>query len=168
MFKKCAAVFAICLTLAGCGISQETYDQTATERDALATQVAELQTENDALTAQVAKLQNENNTLSSQNTAWSSENAALSSENASLKAKPAAEPAPAAAEAAPASAAVASSESSSALTSTEQYTYIGNINSYKFHRKSCSTLPAEKNRVYYATRDEAKNNGMVPCKRCNP
>ena len=46
--------------------------------------------------------------------------------------------------------------------------YIGNVNSKKFHRPSCSTLPAEHNRVYFDSRDEAINAGMVPCKRCNP
>jgi beta-lactamase superfamily II metal-dependent hydrolase len=46
--------------------------------------------------------------------------------------------------------------------------YIGNKNSKKFHLPSCSTLPAEYNRVYFKTRDEAVNAGYNPCKRCNP
>jgi beta-lactamase superfamily II metal-dependent hydrolase len=46
--------------------------------------------------------------------------------------------------------------------------YIGNKNSKKFHLPSCSTLPAEQNRVYFKTREEAINAGYVPCKRCNP
>lgn len=46
--------------------------------------------------------------------------------------------------------------------------YIGNKNSKKFHLPTCSTLPAEHNRVYFDSRDEAINAGMVPCKRCNP
>ncbi|MBF7084380.1 MBL fold metallo-hydrolase [Desulfallas sp. Bu1-1] len=46
--------------------------------------------------------------------------------------------------------------------------YIGNKNSKKFHLPSCSTLPAEYNRVYFKTRDEAVSAGYVPCKRCNP
>lgn len=134
MIKKLAAAAAVCLMLAGCGVSQESYEQAVNERDALAAQVAELEAENDDL---------------------SSQNAALKAENESLKA-----------EAATAAAAGKTTEASS--DQTGQYTYIGNKNSYKFHRKSCSTLPAESNRVYYATREEAINDGMVPCKRCDP
>lgn len=46
--------------------------------------------------------------------------------------------------------------------------YIGNLNSHKFHRVSCSSLPKEKNRIYFDSREEAINSGYVPCKRCNP
>ncbi len=46
--------------------------------------------------------------------------------------------------------------------------YIGNKNSHKFHRPSCGSLPNEENRVYFATRDEAINQGYEPCKKCNP
>lgn len=49
-----------------------------------------------------------------------------------------------------------------------EYQYIGNANTGKFHRMSCSYLPDEQNRIYYYTRDEAINAGMVPCKKCNP
>lgn len=47
-------------------------------------------------------------------------------------------------------------------------TYIGNKNTKKFHRPTCSTLPAEQNRVYFQSRNEAVVAGYVPCKRCNP
>ena len=46
--------------------------------------------------------------------------------------------------------------------------YIGNKNSKKFHRASCSSLPDEKNRVYFEARDGAINLGYDPCQRCNP
>lgn len=46
--------------------------------------------------------------------------------------------------------------------------YIGNKNTKKFHLPSCHTLPAEQNRVYFATRDEAINSGYDPCKNCDP
>lgn len=46
-------------------------------------------------------------------------------------------------------------------------TYIGNINSLKFHRTSCSSLPKESNRVYFDSRSAAVNAGYVPCQRCN-
>lgn len=47
-------------------------------------------------------------------------------------------------------------------------TYIGNINSLKFHRTSRSSLPKESNRVYFDRRSAVVDAGYVPCKRCNP
>lgn len=46
--------------------------------------------------------------------------------------------------------------------------YIGNKNSKKFHGPSCHTLPEEKNRVYFDTRDEAIQDGYTSCKKCSP
>ena len=46
--------------------------------------------------------------------------------------------------------------------------YIGNKNSKKFHRTDCANLPAENNRVYFATCEEAVNQGYTPCGSCNP
>ncbi len=46
--------------------------------------------------------------------------------------------------------------------------YIGNINSYIFHLPSCSSLPMEKNRVYFSFRESAINAGYRACKRCYP
>ncbi len=46
--------------------------------------------------------------------------------------------------------------------------YIGNKNTKKFHKPTCSSLPAEHNRVYFDSRDEAVGEGYIPCKRCNP
>ena len=46
--------------------------------------------------------------------------------------------------------------------------YIGNKNSKKFHKTDCGTLPAEKNRVYFSSRDEAIQQGYSPCKNCDP
>ena len=46
--------------------------------------------------------------------------------------------------------------------------YIGNKNTKKFHRPDCSSLPAEKNRVYLDSREEAISEGFNPCQRCNP
>jgi len=46
--------------------------------------------------------------------------------------------------------------------------YIGNENSKKFHRPTCSTLPAPQNRVYFKTRDEAVRAGYAACKVCKP
>lgn len=46
--------------------------------------------------------------------------------------------------------------------------YVGNKRSLKFHRQDCRYLPAEKNRIYFKTREEAINEGYVPCKVCKP
>lgn len=50
--------------------------------------------------------------------------------------------------------------------STSSGQYIGNKNSKKFHRSSCSSLPAEKNRVYFNNREEAISAGYTPCGIC--
>lgn len=47
-------------------------------------------------------------------------------------------------------------------------TYIGNKNSKVFHRETCSSLPQEKNRVYFATKKVAKKAGYKACGRCKP
>lgn len=46
--------------------------------------------------------------------------------------------------------------------------YIGNINSLVFHSPSCKTLPKEKNRIYFDTRQEAVDYGCKPCGNCKP
>lgn len=48
--------------------------------------------------------------------------------------------------------------------------YVGNSNTGKFHRSSCSSAQriSPKNRVGLSSRQEAINQGYVPCKRCNP
>lgn len=47
-------------------------------------------------------------------------------------------------------------------------TYIGNVNTLKFHRTSCSSLPKESNRIYFDNRSAAVDAGYEPCKRFNP
>jgi AraC family transcriptional regulator of adaptative response / DNA-3-methyladenine glycosylase II len=37
-----------------------------------------------------------------------------------------------------------------------------------FHLPTCGSLPAEKNRVYFRTRQEAIDAGHRPCGRCKP
>ncbi|NLD50733.1 MAG: hypothetical protein GX660_26635 [Clostridiaceae bacterium] len=49
-----------------------------------------------------------------------------------------------------------------------QVVYIGNKNTKKFHRSSCSSLPYPKNQVIFNSREEAINAGYEACKRCNP
>lgn len=63
-----------------------------------------------------------------------------------------------------------SSSSSDTSSSSGSGSYIGNANSGKFHVASCSSVGkmSEKNKVLFSSRDEAINQGYVPCKRCNP
>lgn len=46
--------------------------------------------------------------------------------------------------------------------------YIGNKNSRRFHRESCTSLPYEKNRVYFPSREDAEDSYYKSCKKCNP
>jgi len=50
----------------------------------------------------------------------------------------------------------------------EENFYIGNLNTRKFHRPSCSGLPIEKNRITLNTREEALHEGYSPCGICLP
>lgn len=51
-----------------------------------------------------------------------------------------------------------------------EYSYIGNRSTKKFHRSSCSEIKKmkESNKVGISSRDKAINNGYVPCKKCKP
>lgn len=51
---------------------------------------------------------------------------------------------------------------------TTENGYIGNRNSKKFHRPDCRTLPSDKNRVSFSSREAAINSGYSPCGNCNP
>lgn len=44
--------------------------------------------------------------------------------------------------------------------------YIGNINSGKFHSVECANLPAEKNRTYFDSYQDAVDAGYSPCGSC--
>lgn len=46
--------------------------------------------------------------------------------------------------------------------------YIGNKNSKKFHLPTCKNLPAEKNRVFFDSRQTAVDAGFDPCGNCHP
>lgn len=60
------------------------------------------------------------------------------------------------------------SVSAQAEPASSQTRYIGNKNSKIFHLPSCWTLPAEKNRVYFDSRDEAVSASYRACKNCKP
>lgn len=65
-----------------------------------------------------------------------------------------------------------SSDSSSggSSSSSDSGSYVGNANTGKFHISSCSSVNkmSEKNKIFFSSRDDAINQGYVPCKRCNP
>ena len=44
--------------------------------------------------------------------------------------------------------------------------YIGNIKSKKYHSPECNALPSEKNRVFFASSEEAEEDGYSPCGNC--
>ena len=64
-----------------------------------------------------------------------------------------------------------SSDSSSASSSSSgSGSYVGNANTGKFHVSSCTSVSkmSEGNKVFFSSRDDAVNQGYVPCKICNP
>ena len=63
-----------------------------------------------------------------------------------------------------------SSHSSDSSSGSDSARYVGNSNSGKFHVSSCNSVNkmSEGNKVFFSSRDEAINQGYVPCKRCNP
>ena len=63
-----------------------------------------------------------------------------------------------------------SSGSSGGYTENTSISYVGNANSKKFHRSTCSSVSRMKNsnKVYLASRDEAVRRGYTPCKNCRP
>lgn len=54
--------------------------------------------------------------------------------------------------------------------SVSETQYVGNKNSGKFHYSFCSSVEnmSEKNRVFFAGRNEALKEGYEPCGACNP
>lgn len=53
-------------------------------------------------------------------------------------------------------------------TATPSPFLIGNKNTRKFHLSSCYSLPMEKNRVYFSSKEEAEEAYYQPCMNCNP
>ena len=56
----------------------------------------------------------------------------------------------------------------SADSGVTEYAYIGHVDSKKFHSPDCSSLPAQENRIYFTSREEAIEKGYDPCGRCKP
>lgn len=63
-----------------------------------------------------------------------------------------------------------SSPHTDSSSSSESGSYVANANTGKFHVSSCDSVNkmSEKNKVFFSSRDDAVNQGYVPCKRCNP
>ena len=63
-----------------------------------------------------------------------------------------------------------SSTSSSHSSSSSSGSYVGNSNTGKFHVSGCSSVSkmSEGNKVFFTNRNDAINQGYVPCKICNP
>lgn len=61
-------------------------------------------------------------------------------------------------------------DSSSSSSSSDSGSYVGNANSGKFHESWCSSVNkmSEGNKVFFSNREEAINQGYMPCKKCNP
>lgn len=49
-------------------------------------------------------------------------------------------------------------------------TYVGNARTYKFNYQGCRAelRMSEYNRIYFSSRQEAIDYGMIPCLICNP
>ncbi len=60
------------------------------------------------------------------------------------------------------------STSSSTASDTQTAAYIGNRNSKKFHLPTCTSLPIEKNRILFSSREKAIEEGYTPCGICQP
>lgn len=62
------------------------------------------------------------------------------------------------------------SHSSSTSSSSSSGDYVGNANTGKFHKSYCRSVSdmSEHNKVFFNSRDEAVNQGYIPCKICNP
>ncbi|MBR0366505.1 MAG: hypothetical protein IJH94_06875 [Clostridia bacterium] len=60
--------------------------------------------------------------------------------------------------------------SSGGYTENTSVSYIGNANTKKFHKSTCSSVSRMKNsnKVYLSSRDDAISRGYTPCKNCNP
>ena len=56
------------------------------------------------------------------------------------------------------------------VSSSSSSSYVGNLNSGKFHKTECKEAEkmSEKNKIYFTSREDAISNGYVGCKVCNP
>ncbi len=60
------------------------------------------------------------------------------------------------------------SRTESDTAAASEYAFVGNAETKKYHRLTCSSLPAEDKRCYFITEEEAQRAGYTACKRCLP
>lgn len=60
--------------------------------------------------------------------------------------------------------------SRSMIPDDEEFQYIGNKKSQRFHFPTCRAVSqmSEKNKVFFASREEAIEHHYIPCGECNP
>lgn len=58
-------------------------------------------------------------------------------------------------------------DSNHAASTANAVRLIGNVKSHKYHEPGCRSLPAEKNRIYFESADEAEEQGYVHCQNCD-
>jgi methylphosphotriester-DNA--protein-cysteine methyltransferase len=46
--------------------------------------------------------------------------------------------------------------------------FVGSTGSNKYHLSDCRFVAKIKNKIFYKSSEEAKKDGKVPCKICNP
>ncbi|MCL1976754.1 MAG: hypothetical protein FWG55_01385, partial [Candidatus Bathyarchaeota archaeon] len=58
--------------------------------------------------------------------------------------------------------------STSSLITPETAAYVGHKTNKTFHLPSCSALPQEQSREYFASRQAAEDAKYTPCVKCKP
>lgn len=53
-------------------------------------------------------------------------------------------------------------------TQAPETQFFGNAISKFFHRATCDSLPSQKNRILFTSRDDAIQQGYIPCLACSP
>ena len=46
--------------------------------------------------------------------------------------------------------------------------FVGSSGSNEYHSLDCRFVDKIKNKIYFKSAEEARNNGKMPCKTCNP
>lgn len=56
------------------------------------------------------------------------------------------------------------------IAPANEYKYVGNIKSKKYHKLNCRSAKKlkSKNRIYFKDKAEAEKQGYTPCKVCEP
>ena len=64
----------------------------------------------------------------------------------------------------------ASMQASSTLPNDDKATFMGSITSKKYHSQDCryALKIKQENRIYFQSIEDAKGQGYLPCKSCNP